>query len=82
MYYMRTRDDLEIDLVVDLGGKLHLFEIKSSMTITDRHASSLVKIKNNLGLLVKSSSVISMAKDSFPINKVAQNYNWSRALSL
>src|SRR4030042_214849 len=44
VYYLRTRDGLEVDLVVELGQKLHLFEIKSSMTIFPRHASSLLRI--------------------------------------
>ena len=30
LYYLRTRDDLEVDLVLESGGKLHLFEVKSS----------------------------------------------------
>ncbi|PKP54778.1 GTP-binding protein, partial [Candidatus Atribacteria bacterium HGW-Atribacteria-1] len=32
MYYLRSRDGLEVDLVIEIGGFLHLFEIKSSMT--------------------------------------------------
>jgi hypothetical protein len=38
MYYVRSRDGLEVDLVVDLANRLHLFEIKGAATITDRHA--------------------------------------------
>ncbi|MGB9630270.1 MAG: ATP-binding protein, partial [Thermodesulfobacteriota bacterium] len=44
LYYLRTRDGLEIDLIIEIGQKLHLFEIKSAMTILPRHASSLIKI--------------------------------------
>ena len=36
MYYLRSRDGLEVDLLIELGDKLHLFEIKSSMTITPK----------------------------------------------
>ncbi len=52
MYYLRSRDGLEVDLVIELAGKLHLFEIKSSMTITPKHASSLLKMIKESGQMI------------------------------
>ncbi|MEW6417854.1 MAG: ATP-binding protein [Nitrospirota bacterium] len=80
MYYMRTRDGLEIDLVLELGQKLHLFEIKSSMTILPKHASSLLKITNDLKSLIKTSAIISMSPDNFQMKKDIFNFNWKNIL--
>lgn len=75
LYYIRTRDGLEIDLVLEISQKLHLMEVKSSATITPKHAHGLIKLKNELGKLIKSSSVISQA-DNFSIIRGINSYNW------
>jgi len=80
MYYLKTRDGLEVDLVMEDSQKLHLFEIKSSSTITLKHANSLLKAKRDFGSLVKSSSVISQSQ-SVPLGRGIDNYNWSDLLS-
>ena len=82
MYYLRSRDDLEIDLVIEVAGNLHLFEIKSAMTITPKHVASLQRIARGLGGTVKTQAVISCAKDNFKIRGEIMNYNWQKALSI
>lgn len=67
MYYLRTRDGLEIDLVIELENKLHLIEIKSSSTIKKEHASSLIRAKKDLGKLVATAFIISNTQEDFPI---------------
>lgn len=79
LYYLRTRDGLEIDLVLEINQVLHLVEVKSGATITPKHASSLIKLKNELGQLVKSGAVISQADNSY-ITKGIKNYNWQSML--
>ncbi len=76
MYYMKTRDGLEIDLVIELNQKLHLFEIKSSATITVKHVGSLVKAKKDLKKICSSAAVISQTKDNFWLGTGIANYNW------
>lgn len=49
MYYLRTQDKLEVDLVIEREEKLDLIEIKSSSTIKKEHASSLVRARADLG---------------------------------
>jgi len=61
MYYLRTRDGLEIDLVLELGQKLHLFEIKSTMTVWPAHAASLRRIMSDPKFSVGTGAVISRA---------------------
>lgn len=81
MYYLRTRDDLEIDLIIELGGKLHFFEIKSSMTITPKHASQLQQIINTLGDKVKTGGIISCSNDNYALMSNIHNYSWSKILA-
>jgi len=80
MYYLRSRDGLEIDLVIELAGKLHLFEIKSAMTITSKHASSLQKIARELGSQVQTQAIISQGQNNTLIAKGVVNYHWSKVL--
>jgi predicted AAA+ superfamily ATPase len=81
MYYLRTRDGLEIDLVLEINQKLHLFEIKSAMTITPKHASALIKIAHEQKPAVETAAIISRANKNFSINNRVNNYNWKNALS-
>lgn len=80
MYYLRTRDGLEVDLVIELGQKLYLFEIKGMMTILPKHAASLIRISNDLKSSMGSSSIISITSDNFRIGKDIHNYNWKNIL--
>jgi len=81
MYYLHSRDGLEIDLVIEQRGELHLFEIKSSMTITPKHASSLQRIINDLGAKVKTSAIISCSEENFVISGNILNYSWKNILA-
>lgn len=81
IYYLRTRDGLEIDLVVDLNQKLYLFEIKATMTVTPKHAASLMRLKKELKTLVKEANLISNSQTSFPLNQSIYNYNWKDILA-
>jgi len=80
LYYLRTRDGLEVDLVLEFGQKLHLFEIKSAMTILPKHASSLLRVAGDLTSVVKNSAIISTSADNFPVAKNVYSYNWKNAL--
>ena len=80
MYYIRSRDGLEVDLVIELGNKLHLFEIKSSMTITSKHATSLKRLMDELGSEVETAAIISCTNDNFMVTKNIMNYGWKNVL--
>jgi predicted AAA+ superfamily ATPase len=80
MYYLRTRDGLEVDMVIEKGDGFHLFEIKSSMTITPQHAISLKRIKMDLGSKIKTLAIISRSNDNFVINNDIVNYGWKNIL--
>ncbi|MBI4051235.1 MAG: ATP-binding protein [Elusimicrobia bacterium] len=81
LYYLRSRDGLEVDLVVDLEDRLHLFEIKSAVTITPKHANSLRRSIHQWGPKVGSASIISAAPSSYPLTKDIFNFSWQPVLS-
>jgi len=80
LYYLRSRDGLEVDLVIELGGKLHLFEIKSTMTINAKHSVSLRRLAGELGSQVKTAAIISCTEDNFAVNGGIVNYGWKNIL--
>ncbi|MBI4656227.1 MAG: ATP-binding protein [Elusimicrobia bacterium] len=82
MYYLRTQDGLEVDLCVEKGHELHLFEIKSAMTITHRHASSLVRAMADLKGVVKSASLVSGSDDNFSLRPGVVNFSWRNILGV
>ncbi len=80
MYYLRTRDGLEIDIVIESEGRLNFFEIKTNMTITSKHAYALRILKNELNNQINKLGVISMTKDNFHIINSINNYGWQNIL--
>jgi len=82
LYYLRTRDGLEIDLVLELGQKLHLFEIKGAMTVWPKHADSLNRIMSNLKSSVRTAGIIARAPGSFVLKKGIHHFNWKDALAI
>ncbi len=80
LYYLRTRDGLEVDLVLTSSGTLHLFEVKSAVTVRPAHAASLSRIVRELGSIVKTAAVISRSPNSFRLQPGIVNYAWQQAL--
>jgi len=76
--YMSMRNKLT--LVVEMGQYLYLFEIKSAMTITSKHASSLLRIAGELKSMVKTSSIISRSSHNYSLKNKIINYNWKNLL--
>jgi len=82
MYYFRSRDGLEIDLIIERERKLHLFEIKSSMTIQPKHIMPLKRMTAELGATVKTAAVISCTEDNFLVQSGIANYGWKNVLAV
>lgn len=80
IYYLRTRDGLEVDLVIEVGQKLSLFEIKSSMTAWPKYADPLERLLREIGGSVKTAGVISRASGDFPLKREIWHHNWKTAL--
>jgi len=73
LYYLRTQDDLEVDLLIELENKLYLIEIKSSATIKPEHAVSLIRAKRDFNEIVKEAFIISNTKEEFMLVKDIYN---------
>lgn len=80
MYYLRSRDGLEVDLVIEHNSKIHLFEIKGTMTVVPRHTSSLIKLRRDLKNAVTTTGIISVTEDNFFISDNIANYGWDNVL--
>ncbi len=82
LFYLRTQDGLEIDLLIELGQELSLFEIKSAMTAWPKHADSLGRFLSGLRSPVRTAGVISRAAGRFPLKKGIDHFNWKDVLGI
>lgn len=80
LYYLKTYDGFEVDLAVEHNHKLHLFEIKSSVSITPQHCSSLKKALKDLKNQVISASIISRSQEIYYISENIINFPWYQIL--
>ncbi len=80
MYFLRTQDGLEVDLVIESAGKVHLFEIKSGATIVPKHAISLKRLYRENKEIIASASVISRSEENFLIEENIYNLGWKNIL--
>jgi predicted AAA+ superfamily ATPase len=67
LYYFRDKNGIEVDLILDRGRKLHLFEIKSAMTPDASMAKHLSKMKSLVPQTL--STAVIYAGSPFPGNK-------------
>jgi hypothetical protein len=58
LYFWRTRDGLEVDLMIPVGSRLHAVEIKLTATPTARHAEPLNRLKALLGADAADTGVL------------------------
>jgi predicted AAA+ superfamily ATPase len=49
LFYWRTQDGLEVDLLIQIGSRLHAVEIKLTATPTARHVDPLNRLKSLMG---------------------------------
>jgi hypothetical protein len=73
IYYLRTRDGLEIDLVIEDNQKLYLLEVKSGSTITPNHITSLLRLGREIPEKVVGSYLLTNAQQSFILSGVNQH---------
>lgn len=82
LYYLRTRDGMEVDAVIDLGERLHLFEIKATATVLPKHASSLLRLQSDVIPSPATTAIISLANENQHIASGVENYGWQNILTL
>ncbi|MCD6122692.1 MAG: ATP-binding protein [Spirochaetales bacterium] len=81
LYYIRTQDGLETDLVIDINGKLYLFEIKSSSTLRPKHTSALKRWTSYFGNSAVAGGVIGCQDEYLPLSADIHGIPW-KALAL
>ncbi|OGF47662.1 MAG: hypothetical protein A2452_03265 [Candidatus Firestonebacteria bacterium RIFOXYC2_FULL_39_67] len=81
IFYLKTEDDAEIDLVIEEKQKLNLFEIKATSTLTPKHALTLklmgAFLKNKRG----KTAIISTIKEIEPVSENIVGLPWFDYLS-
>lgn len=82
LYYLRTRDGLEIDVVIDIGERLHLFEVKATATVLPKHASSLLRLQSDITPSPATTAIISLTRENQHIAHGVENYSWQYILGL
>lgn len=81
IYYLQTRDGLEVDLIIELAGRLNLVEIKSSTSLRPEHLRSLIIAQRDLGNRVNKSFVVSNFKETFTLDNKIKNIPISSLVS-
>jgi hypothetical protein len=64
LWYWRSRDGWEVDLLVELGGRLHPVEIKATATPRPAHAESLVRWRSLAGDRAGDGLLITRAQEA------------------
>ena len=71
---------MEIDLIVELSGTLHAFEIKKTQTPTARHADSLEKFIARAGARVGMAHVVCACDVERPLTRMVSALPWREYL--
>ena len=66
MYFLRTHDDLEVDLLIENQNKLNLIEVKLTSTVRKENIQSLIKARTDIRGVDKTL-VISNTKEKFSV---------------
>jgi len=67
LYYLRTKDGVEIDLIFEVDGVLHPVEIKKSATVKQSWGNAFAAL-DRLGLPRGEGAVLCLAPDEIPID--------------
>ncbi len=67
IYFWRSSDGLEVDLLVDRNGKLHAFEVKTTATVTPGHAAGLSRWRALAGRTAAPAAVVADVERSFSL---------------
>ncbi|TSC62677.1 MAG: putative GTP-binding protein [Parcubacteria group bacterium Gr01-1014_48] len=82
LYYLRTRDGLEIDAVLDIGDRLHLFEIKATATVVPKHAASIIRLRADMDPPPATTAILSLVTENQHVTSGVENYSWQYILAL
>jgi hypothetical protein len=78
LYFWRSKDRLEIDLMVDRNSRLYPVEIKATSTLLPGHADALNRWSNLAGDLNAGSVLVADVAESFSI-RGCRAISWKHA---
>jgi uncharacterized protein len=78
LWYWRSRDGWEVDLLVELHGKLHPVEIKSSATPRPTHAEAVVRWRALAGDKAGSGLLLTQAEEASALVPGVRAIPWNR----
>ncbi len=79
-FFYRTKQGVEVDLIIKRGDKTYAFEIKFKRNITKKTTESLVKFGKDHPEAILS--VLSLQPESFQITPTIQSQHWSKVTEL
>lgn len=69
LFFFRSHDGMEIDLIIEFSGKYHAIEIKKTQTPTQKHADSLEKFIELLKKKAGESFVVCQINGTKPLTR-------------
>ncbi len=78
-FFYRTPSGLEVDLIIERGGKQYGVEIKLAKTITRKHASGLINFRKEFKL--HKSCIACLREEDLPLTQDISTIHWSRLFS-
>ena len=76
LYFWRSRDGLEIDLLIERNGRLYPIEIKATATVTPGHAASLNKWRELSGQDDEPAVILANISTPFAVSPGARAVPW------
>jgi len=80
LYFWRSHDGMEIDLIIETGGRLHAIEIKKTKTPTPRHGETLKKFMSLAGNKAGKSMVVCTCDSEIPLSSTITAVPWQTFL--
>jgi len=80
LYYLRTRDGLEVDLVIEYNGTLTLMEMKATRTPLPKHAEHLSRAARMFAARDPRSILVSLYPHPLSLSEGVKAYPWDAVL--
>ena len=78
IWYWRSRDGWEVDLLVEMGGKLHPVEIKTTETPRPAHAENVVRWRSLAGDAAGNGLLVTRAEEASALVPGVRVLPWSQ----
>jgi predicted AAA+ superfamily ATPase len=77
IYYWRSRDGLEVDLLIEKNQKLYPIEVKSTATVRPAHAAAIEKWRTLAGRIGQTGLLVTQTRAPLPVSAGVHAVPWS-----